>query len=344
MAAFARLLGLTSLLALSLIGAEAPAADAASPTLETLVVTGAVPGPALWRVEKGSHTLWLMGTVSPLSRDLKWEGLQVEDVLRQADAVLSPAIAEADLSAGDVFKMMTLARSAIAATKLPGRAKLVDVLPTATYERWSAMKQHYLHDDRKVERQRPVFASQELYFGAIESQGLTRTNIVWNFVSERATELDVPIVDAKVRIPLALDRKRYKAGIHALANSQLDDIACFTATLDRLPAELERMRIGANAWATGDLERLLAVEHAALAPPCKAYYDQVMGFQNASDRNLRARTAWLAAADIALAENDTTLGVMPMADLLGPSGVLAEFSARGYHVIAPDAEIESIDP
>ncbi len=342
MAVLARFLALTALLALPVSAAESPAADDA-PTLETLVVTGVMPGPGLWRVESDNRTLWIMATVSPLSRDVKWEALQVEEILGQADAVLSPAGAEADLSAGDVLKMMTLARSANAATKLPARKKLIDVLPPTTYGRWSATKQQYLPADRKVERQRPVFASQALYFGAISAGGLTRSNIVWNFVKNRAAELDVPVVNTQVRMPLALDRKRYKAGIQALANSQLDDITCFTATLDALPTDLETMKLGANAWATGDLDRLLQLEHAALAPPCKAFYDQTMGFQNKPEWGRAARTAWLAAADAALAENDTTLAVMPMADLLGPSGVLAEFKARGYTVAAPDAEDSALD-
>lgn len=342
MLAFAQVVALVSLLVLPAFAAGVTGTDD-SPILEALVVTGAMPGPGLWRVENGDRTLWIMSTVSPLPRNIEWKTLQVDDILGEADAVLTPAGAEADLSAGDVFKMMTLARSANAATRLPGRKKLIDVLPSATYDRWLAMKQRYLPDDRKVDRQRPVFASQALYYSAIRVEGLTRVDTVWKFVKTRAAELDVPVVDTRVRMPLALDRKRYKAGIQALAASQLEDISCFTATLDALPAELETMKRGANAWATGDLDRLLELDHAALAPACKAFYDEAMGFQKKEEWDRTARAAWLAAAAAALAENDITLAVMPIADLLGPSGVLAELRTRSFAVFGPDAEDSTPD-
>lgn len=337
MVPLARLLALAGVLALPVVADETPE-SAASPTLDTVVVTGVMPGPGLWRVHGGGRSLWILGTVSPLPSDMTWEALKVGEVLGRADAVLSPANAEADLSASDIMKMMTLARSANAATKLPGRQTLVDVLPADTYARWSILKRQYLPDDGKVERQRPVFASQALYSDAIVVEGLTRANIVWDTVRRRAQELGVPVVDTRVRLPLALDRARYKAGIRALAQSQLDDVTCFTATLDTLPADLETMKQGANAWATGDLDRLLQLRHAELAPACKATYDQAMGFQKKSEWDRAARAAWLAAADTALASNGTTLAVLPMADLLGPEGVLVAFKARGYTVVSPDAE------
>ncbi|MBW8367503.1 MAG: TraB/GumN family protein [Arenimonas sp.] len=330
-----RFLVLACLLSLPAGASEPPPADA-SPTLETVVVTGVMPGPGLWRVESGGRQLWILGTVSPLPRDMKWEALKVGELLAQADAVLSPAGAEADLSAGDVMKMMTLARSANAAIKLPDRGTLADVIPTETYAVWLGLKQQYLPNDKKVERQRPVFASQELYNAAIVAEGMTRTNIVWSAVSARAMELGVSIVDTGVRMPLALDRSRYKAGIQALANSGIDDVICFKATLETLAADLETMKRGANAWATGDLDQLRLVRHAELKPACKATYDEAMGFQKKPDWTRAARAAWLTAAESALADNTSTLAVLPMSDLLGPSGVLAVLRARGYTVVEPD--------
>lgn len=337
----ARLLALASFLSLSAAASEPPHAET-SPTLETIVVTGVMPGPGLWRVESGERRLWILGTVSPLPRGMKWEALKVGEVLGQADAVLSPASAEADLSAGDVLKMMTLARSANAAMKLPDRDTLADVVPAETYALWSGLKQQYLPDDKKVERQRPVFASQELFNAAIVAEGMTRTNIVWSVVSERAEELGVPIVNTTIRMPLALDRSRYKAGIQALAKSEVDDVTCFKETIETLPMALETMKQGANAWATGDLETLFLLRHSELKPACKTAYDEAMGFQRTSEWERAARAAWLRAAEAALEANTTTLAVMPMADLGGPTGVLAVFRERGYTVIEPGRE--EMDP
>lgn len=335
-------LALASLSALSVVAGETPADDV-SPTLETIVVTGVMPGPGLWRVENGSRSLWILGTVSPLPRDMKWEALQVGEILEQADAVLSPAGAEADLSAGDVMKMMTLARSAKAATKLPDRGTLADILPAEAHARWLSLKRQYLPDDRKLERQRPMFASQTLYYRAIEAQGLTRTNVVWNVVSARADELGVPVIDTKVRLPLEMDRARYKAGIRDLSKSQIDDVTCFMVTINTLSEDLEAMKMGANAWATGDLDRLLQLRHAEIKPACKAVYDDAMGFQAKPEWDKAARNAWLEAADAALGEYEVALAVLPMGDLTGPSSVLAALQARGYTVDSPDVDSDFPD-
>ena len=79
----ARLLALASFLSLSAAASEPPQAET-SPTLETVVVTGVMPGPGLWRVESGERQLWILGTVSPLPRSMKWEALKVGEVLGQA--------------------------------------------------------------------------------------------------------------------------------------------------------------------------------------------------------------------------------------------------------------------
>ncbi len=269
---------------------------------------------------------------------MTWEALQVEEILRSADAVISPASVEADLGARDVMKMMTLARTANAATKLPHGADLSDVIAPESYALWSELRQVYLPDDSKVERQRPMFASQALYYGAIESEGLTRANVAWNSISARAATLGVPIVETRVRLPLELDRARYKSGIKALASSQLDDRACFVRTLENLRPDLERMKIGANAWATGDIKRLLQLRHAEIQPPCKKIYDAAMGFQAKPEWDHAARVAWLEAVDAALSKNSNTLTVAPVNELAGPSGILAAFEARGYAVFGPENE------
>lgn len=341
MLSLARSLALASLAALPVVAARPPAADV-SPTLDTVVVTGVMPGPGLWRIKHEGRTLWILGTVSPLPRDMRWEALKVGEILGQADAVLSPPGVDADLSAGDLFKMASLARSAGKAMNLPVRQTLVEVLPSETHARWTALVHRYPPGDDKIERRRPMFASQSLYFGAIEVEGLTRTDVVWNTVNTRASELGVPVVDTRVSRPLALDRARYKAGIQSLATSQVDDIPCFTATLDSLPADLDTMKRGANAWATGDLGRLLQLRHAELKPACKTAHDLAMGFQAKPEWDIAARASWLAAADAALRGNGNTLAVLPMADLVGSAGLLATLRELGYTVVAPDEE-ETVD-
>ncbi|MET0655349.1 MAG: TraB/GumN family protein, partial [Pseudoxanthomonas sp.] len=58
--------------------------------LETMVVTGVQPGPGLWKISKGDHGLWVLGTLSPLPSGISWQAEEVESLLEQADQVLGP--------------------------------------------------------------------------------------------------------------------------------------------------------------------------------------------------------------------------------------------------------------
>src|SRR5690348_2085441 len=42
-----------------------PAVSGPEATLQTVLVRGSQPGPGLWRVSKGDHTLWILGTLGP---------------------------------------------------------------------------------------------------------------------------------------------------------------------------------------------------------------------------------------------------------------------------------------
>ena len=59
--------------------------------LAEVVVVGEHPGPALWQVKSGDHTLWILGEVSPLPVKLTWRSKQVERILTSAQEVIVPA-------------------------------------------------------------------------------------------------------------------------------------------------------------------------------------------------------------------------------------------------------------
>ncbi|MGV7186159.1 TraB/GumN family protein, partial [Xanthomonas axonopodis pv. bauhiniae] len=53
-----------------------PAPAPAVVDLEAMVVRGVQPGPGLWKVSKGDHVLWILGTLSPLPKDLEWQATE----------------------------------------------------------------------------------------------------------------------------------------------------------------------------------------------------------------------------------------------------------------------------
>jgi uncharacterized protein YbaP (TraB family) len=324
------------LLATSADATTVPAEDVVE--LDEVVVTGVQPGPGLWRVsrEPGEGEVWILATVVPLPQDMQWNAGQVEEVLATADEVIAPASVESDISAGDMFKMASLARAANAAIKLPDRERLQDRLPAEQYARWSRLKARHLPEDHKVERQRPMFAAQTLYYAAIGDAGLTRSNVAWSRVSGLAADRELRVVDPAIRSPLAIDRKAYRSGIRALAESKVDDVGCFISTMDTLDADLAHFTRAANAWATGDLERLLPMQLSVPVPACKPVYDRAMSFQHRPELRVQALDAWRAAVEASVAEGRTALAVLPLADLTGARGVFAQLRAAGFEIEVPE--------
>jgi hypothetical protein len=314
-----------------------PVVDGEPKTLATVVVTGTLPGPGLWRVRRGGHSLYILGTITPVPAKMHWVSAEVETILSHANEVIAPSYAEAHVGVRDVFNMSLLARSAYAAIKIPERQQLADLLPGVVFSQWQSLKTKYLPGTAAdgIERSRPMFASQDLYYGAISTSGMTRDNIVWERIAEIAEDRKIPVTETKIQFPLDLDRQKYKAGIAALAQSKVDETTCFAKTMSSLEADLETMRQGANAWAIGDLEKLHQLGHADLKPACKETYDRLMGFQQRPGVDAQADASWLAAATAALERNDVTFAVLPLAKLSGPTGAIERFRAAGFEIDVP---------
>src|SRR5580692_1696907 len=75
---------------LSSAGADQNTAPVKDWTMETVVVTGEAPGPALWHVVKGDGEVWIVGTLGPVPEDLKWDTSGIARILDHARALLLP--------------------------------------------------------------------------------------------------------------------------------------------------------------------------------------------------------------------------------------------------------------
>ena len=108
-----------------------------------VLVAGVQPGPGLWRVSKDDHVLYILGTQSPLPRDIDWDAREVREVLDEAGAVLGSPGLSVDADVG-FFRGLTLVPSAMKAMRNPGGATLDKVLPPELYARWLPLKQQYV--------------------------------------------------------------------------------------------------------------------------------------------------------------------------------------------------------
>lgn len=325
---------------LSALGEVLPQSDPDATTqLAAVEVQGERPGPGLWRVEKGDHVLWILGTLSPLPAKVEWRSTELEARLAEAEAVIDRPGVQVSSGAGKWRTALALP-SLLGARKNPDGATLQDVVSPELYARWASLKAIYLGRDRAVERWRPVFAAERLQSKAADSVGLRFGSPASALVHNIAEQRELPVI--KPNVAIVIDD--LKVTIREFKANALGDTDCFERTLRRFESDLDLLRARANAWAVGDVPLLRELHEA---DPESACLDAVLGATALQKRGLddlpdKKRQAWLAAVEKVLDEHRISVGLLPISELLKPDGYLSDLASRGYVVTAPD-EDESED-
>jgi uncharacterized protein YbaP (TraB family) len=313
-------------------GAQASSADGIR-TEAAVIVTGAQPGPGLWLVRKGGHDLWILGTLSPLPKNMQWQSKHVEDVIANAQEVIRAPRVSLDVKAG-FFSTLMLVPSMLGARKNPDGKTLQQVVSPQSYARWRILKARYIGSDSGVEKWRPLFAAQELYGEAMKKSGLDGKDIVASAVT-RAINAHHPAVTVVKEEIVITDPKPL---LKEFSKTTLDDLACFDNTMTRIETDLEAMRARANAWATGDMAALQSLASPYQWEACSSAITEAgigkrLGF---GDARQKVQVKWMAAAETALSKNVVTFATLEMKDMLGPNNYLAKLKSKGYTVLAPD--------
>lgn len=299
---------------------------------ETIRVVAQRPGPGLWKVSKGEHVLWVLGTYAPLPKDMTWRSRQVETVVAQSQEFLSEPGASAKPG---FFKSITLLPSMIGVRKNPDGATLRDVLAPEDYARWSALKARYLPDNEEVERERPIFAADVLSRAARQQAGLADGNAVREQVIELVKQHKLKQTSSTYKLPMDNARTVLKN----FKQSTLGDAACLAQTMTTLESDIAAASERANAWAKGDLNEMRKLDFVSHKQACfgalmsSAAFDAEPEFKNMM---AHAQAKWLASAEKALDANASTFAMLPMASIMDPKGVLAALAAKGYTVEQPD--------
>ena len=316
-----------------MLAAPLARADDATPTLETVVVSGEQPGPGLWRVSKDGHEMWVLGTLTPLPRKMQWISRDVEATIARSQEILLGPRAELTVDGG-VFGAVLLLPSLLGVRNNPDDAKLADVLPAEVYARWVPLREKYIGHGGAIEKRRPIVAAAELYEHAIERSGLSLESVAAPVVTKAAKKHKVPTTQPEVAIKVAEPKSVLKEFKHA----RLDDAECFAQTLDRVETDIGPMKARANAWASGDVEALRALPYVDQRLACDRAFLVGATAQRSGLADLRERlaTAWLDAAENALAKNETTFAALPIAQILDADGLIERLRAKGYVVEAPE--------
>ena len=130
-------------------------------TLQSVTVTGVQPGPGLWKVSRGDHVLWILGTLDELPGRIRWQAQEVRQRIAQSQQVLAAPVVHVH---ADVDYFDKLAFN-------PAGRKLQDVVSPDDYAKWLRLKAAYLGDDDSIESHWPIFAAIRLYLVALQAQG-----------------------------------------------------------------------------------------------------------------------------------------------------------------------------
>src|SRR6201996_3079253 len=130
------------------ISGAATAAEQAAPSqaLDEIIVSAERAGPGMWHVHRGDANVWILGSISPLPRDITWRSKQVEAVLESASQVLVQKPIE--ISIPRILWMLIADRKYLL---VGGGKKLKDVMPPDLHARFAAQRSKVGEDADKWE-------------------------------------------------------------------------------------------------------------------------------------------------------------------------------------------------
>ena len=323
------LLAMPMLTIFSVVGATTHSQPASSDTtlapLEEVIVTGEWAGPKLWKISRGEHTVWVLGTPDTLPKNMTWRSKEVDAVMSEVQVVIANSTS-VDVSAGPIAAVRLYFQWRRVRDNDHGKT-LKEALPPALYARFSALKTKYAPRDTALEARRPMVAAGRLYRDALEAAGLLLGNTVERTVLQLADKHRVKVQRASLKI------EDPKAVLKELGDTpRQSELDCLESTMTRLETDIEPMRRRARAWALGDVAQLRELPYQDNFEVClQALSDSA----RIRELRTRAETLWLSAVEGALGAHQSSLALYPIARLIGSGSVLEKFRLKGYAVAGP---------
>lgn len=322
--------------------------------LEPVFVYGGLAVPRMWKVSSGEHVLWItVNQAAPAGST--WRMDEVEARLAESKLVLFPGVALASPDIG-IFRGLTLIRSAFKALKNPDGQTLKDVLSPETYARWRALKTTYVGRDNDIEKWRPSIA-----LGMLEDKieeklrpkdarpperppagPMLQPMIEKAARRKRVKTRTLPKVENKVEIENA--RRKLKSTY----SLNLVDENCVVGYLGFLEQRVEYWKRHAEdgeeaeaparppACNEGDLY-IRKVRDGEI-PDTAGLVELISGMEQQTNlAREELDTAWLEAAQAALAKNGSTIAVLNAINASGPRSYIERLRELGYAVEEPSA-------
>src|SRR6478609_3250663 len=171
--------------------------------MEVVVVAGKLPGPPLWKVTKGSNSLWVLPLVSTVPRDMVWDDARVAAIITESNEFIDVPNVTFDIPKSLLLNPV----NAIRAIRLwhvmqenPEGANLDTVLPPEMYQRYANLKRTYFPKDNAIEALRPASAAAEMVRRVLDGERLTDSHPIRLQVEEhihrnhKLVHTDLPVV------------------------------------------------------------------------------------------------------------------------------------------------------
>ena len=281
---------------------------------EVVVIKGRkAVAPAMWRAQKGEAQITILGVLPVFPKAQAWNTKRVENALRGANVLVTPATSE--FGAGDVA-------SFVMRKGLSGGQTLSSALPPALYQRYEATARRVQISTRDFQHDKPVWAGVRLRREVLQKVRLTDDEPVAT-VRRLAGRAGVP-----VRAAARYDMGKIIKDVNGMDKAASE--ACLVYTLNDIDFDLGRApKVGA-AWAVGDLGTVRDLYQGGALANC------LSGSGKGANLVQRSITDTLVAIDKAARKPGKSVVIVPMAALLRRGGVLEQLRARGYEISSPD--------
>jgi uncharacterized protein YbaP (TraB family) len=288
--------------------------------VDEIIVSGERAGPGLWHVQKGAAQLWIFATVSPLPKDMTWRSKQLEKILDGTDQVLVAKPVEIGIARA--LWLLVTQRDLL---MLGHGKKLKDVMPADLHARFAAQRAKFTKDADKWEKFRPIIAAAFLEEDALHAVGLSTRLDLADEVRSLARKHHVRIEEFKF------------AGLHDVLDAlktlpPATEQKCVAASLATIETGMPRLIDRAQAWATGDVQRIQSLPESAEVAQCRAAITVEPG---AGDLYTLLRQTWVNNMARHLETGGVTLAVVSMDMLIESGGFLDALRSRGYTIDSP---------
>jgi uncharacterized protein YbaP (TraB family) len=282
---------------------------------EIVVVVAPKPGPALWHISQNGSDVWIMGVVSPMPRDLKWNTAAVDDVITGARQVYLQPRLTAGLLEASWFLLTGLHK-----IKLQDGQTLQSVLPEDLRSRYAAWLAKLGKDADTDSEYLPAIAAADLEkmfqdHAGLDAQPDNRIERIASRLGATAKPLSIyqamPIVDEVQTL------------------SPENERACMKDALDDIDVQAAHADAAARAWAVGDIAGVKANYSETKLYEC---FSQTKTF--AADL-AQATTDALGAVHASLATPGKSLIVISMGTLLRQGGLLDRLKQQNITVEGP---------